>query len=134
MRTGEVRQEAATLLQEYLAQEAESGWFARSINCTREELETFARELGLDTGALAGTMDPIFARPRLSFEETQRLAFFSKTNLYPYRYLERRHGLVEIGVASGTEEAPQRIRLAGDAAANELAQAILRSIPKPDRP
>jgi hypothetical protein len=137
-RLGEARQEAAGLLKDYLLQEEVSGWFVRSLNCTREETERFARELGLDPKEMAGTLGAVFLRPPLSFEETQRLAFFCKTGLYPYRYLARRGGMIEIGVASQTEEAPQRVRidLAGkdQASTLERAQLILHSIPKPDRP
>jgi len=137
-RLAEVRQEASGLLQDYLLQEERSGWLVRSVNCTREELEAFMRELGLNPKVMAGTLAAIFSRPPLTFEETQRLTFFSNTNLYPYRYMARRGGAVEIGVASETEEAPQRIRLdlAGRDQGQVLSRAelILKSIPKPDRP
>ena len=66
----------------------------RTINCTRDELEQFAKELGVNISP--EYKDICFERIPLTFDEIYRATLLSERDDYPYKYIFDRGDYCEI--------------------------------------
>jgi len=84
-------------LLEYIRRECEEisdGRDYRTINCTREELEQFADELGVNIAPEHN--DICFEHIPLTFDEVYRATFLSEKQDYPYKFIYDRGNYCEI--------------------------------------
>jgi hypothetical protein len=68
--------------------------YYRSINCTREELEQFAEELGVNISPEHNDM--CFEHIPLTFDEVYRATLLSERQDYPYKFIYDRGNYCEI--------------------------------------
>ncbi|RLC24867.1 MAG: hypothetical protein DRH21_04810 [Deltaproteobacteria bacterium] len=84
-------------LLEYIRRECEEisdGRHYRTINCTREELEQFADELGVNIAP--EHKDICFEHIPLTFDEVYRATLLSEREDYPYKFIYDRGNYCEI--------------------------------------
>ncbi|HIC91231.1 MAG TPA: hypothetical protein EYP21_04050 [Syntrophaceae bacterium] len=130
----EIRQAFLTYLNlEY--RDISDGRAYRTINCDREELEQFARELGVDLNT--ENLDLCFTQVPLTFEEVYRVTLLSEMKDYPFKLVYDRGDHFEVVILNeGRKQFPFTLKVFYGQAQSEKQQirlkvdAIYRSIPK----
>ncbi len=92
-----IKKETGRFLKEYIRCECEdisNKRYYRTINCTREELEQFAHELGVNIAPEDN--DICFKHISLTFDEVYRATLLSERNDYPYKFIYDRGNYCEI--------------------------------------
>jgi len=116
-------------------QDISDGRAYRTINCNREELEQFARELGVDLDIK--NLDLCFAQVSLTFEEVYRVTLLSEMKDYPFKLLYDRGDYFEVVILNeGRKHFPFTLKIFYGQAQWEKREVYLkvdatyRSIPK----
>ena len=136
------KEEIGRSLIEYINRECQDiskGRLYTTINCGREELEEFAKELGVDIDP--EYMDLCFKQISLTFDEAYRATLLAERVDYPYKFLHDRGNCFEIVIFNEIKQRfPISLKiLCGDGKTERQdvrlkADAIYRSVPKSAAP
>lgn len=128
-------------LVEYMDRECRAiskGRLYRTINCGREELEEFAKELGVDIDPECLGM--CFKQVPLTFDEVYLATLLIERNDYPYKFFYDRGDYFEIVIFNeDKKQLSTSLKICMDEKTNRQdirlkADAIYRSIPKSAAP
>lgn len=115
-------------------QDISEGRLYRTINCGREKLDEFAKELGVDIAQEC--LEICFKLVPLSFDEVYRATLFTERNDYPYKFLYDRGDCFEIVILNeDKQQLSISLKICMDDKTDKQdmrlkADAIYRSIPK----
>jgi hypothetical protein len=135
------KEEIGRSLVKYMVQECRDiseGRLYRTINCGREKLEQFAKELGVDIAQEC--LDICFKLVPLSFDEVYRATLLAQRDDYPYKSLHDRGDYFEIVILNeDKQQLSISLKISMDKKTDKQdmrlkADAIYRSIPKPEAP
>jgi len=135
------KEEISRALAEYMDRECRDiseGRFYSTINYGREKLEKFAKELGVDI--VPKCLDLCFKLVPLSFDEVYRITLLTERDDYPYKFLYDRGDYFEIVIFNEDKQqfsTSLKICMDGETDKQDMrlkADAIYRSIPKPEAP
>lgn len=139
------KEEIGRSLIKYMVQECRDiseGRLYRTINCGREKLEKFAKELGVDIAVdiTQEYLDICFKLIPLSFDEVYRATLLAQRDDYPYKSLHDRGDYFEIVILNeDKQQLSISLKICMDKKTDKQdmrlkADAIYRSIPKPEAP
>ena len=126
---------------EYMNRECRAiseGRLYSTINCGREKLEEFAKELGVDIDPKC--LELCFKQIPLTFDEVYRATLLTERDDYPYKFLYDRGDCFEIVIFNEDKEPfsiSLKICMDGKTDKQDMrlkADAIYRSIPKTEAP
>ena len=135
------KEEIGRALAEYMNRECQAvseGRLYSTINCSRKKLEEFTKELGVDIDPEC--LEICFKQIPLTFDEVYRATLFAERNDYPYKFLYDRGDCFEIVIFNEDKEqlsTSLKICMDGETGRQDIrlkADAIYRSIPKPEAP
>jgi len=135
------KEEIGRALAEYMVRECRDiseGRFYSTINYSREKLEKFAKELGVDIDPEC--LELCFKQIPLTFDEVYRATLLTERDDYPYKFLYDRGNYFEIVIFNeNKEQLPISLKICMDGKTDKQdmrlkADAIYRSIPKLEAP